>query len=948
MQESVVQVCLLPGLDSSGNKQEEDYREAETSMSPKKTNMPSHTSADLAFDSHPQVQRGGNVPTDDMLAGHHSVSECEVARLEKDRKDWRELATFLRTNEPPRTNFMSDFPEGKNKKGSLKIFRRPAKKSLAGSPKSMQLPDSAVAAKTKDGHWYIAISIPLSAISTFADDVHSAAEERHRITEEHHSAPPPICRPISAGSRQQEQQRRIERQESAEDIHPAFRINPTRPLTASASADALGGETANTLRSYYRRERFITEADEAESRQVAAGPRSLDSILASSNTASNTSSRPVLQLNIDRSGGKSLKRETFGPVTPPDILPSRQSSQRTGTDQRHSGGTAYSERTLETVNHSRGPSASSAAGAGMPSIPEPPPRSSSRQPLNRPPKGNLEGKGRDGAGSRPGSPIKMVTREGSGASLGSRHAVSNSWGSDKESSAIMVDSLSRSPSSVRNAPRTAPPTRALPDLPELSDDASAPAGRGHGHSRSMGASIRHTLALPHIGSRRVVSESQERKEKVKALRMRDISAHAAKTKKRRSTHPSSSAPHAVGMFCSPACSHAHAHSASTQSRPAGPVRHASNSSTKRQSGLPSKVSSPDFVAAVAGKGISLSPIMTVASTTPTSLLPGAYPVTYSCATPTSTTHSLPDDFLDSLLPAYNYSHSRDSSRKHDSGSGHSGLSGVDVQRFGDGRRGSVATLHSTMTPPRSLTPSFASSDEEGPLSPRTPPSRHTSHRNSRGSTRGRHLYRRIPDGSATDMGEKEDVKEIKERVKRLERDNERILKTLGSLMGISAGVRELCDLLATDRVFGNGGEVGTREVLGLGRRESLKLAADGMVGEEAEVEIKPLDLGKIESRRNSQTSSDQGIDAKGEDDDFVTANYTSDEEGAFPFEEKRHHGDGLAPLEREEMQEREMEGYEQLSSVEPLMSELRLSARISQESRVSGSDEDSFGIGQGS
>lgn len=44
--------------------------------------------------------------------------------------------------------------------------------------------------------------------------------------------------------------------------------------------------------------------------------------------------------------------------------------------------------------------------------------------------------------------------------------------------------------------------------------------------------------------------------------------------------------------------------------------------------------------------------------------------------------------------------------------------------------------------------------------------------------------------------QEDDVDELKARIRKLERDNERILKTLGAMMGMQKGVRELCDLLS--------------------------------------------------------------------------------------------------------------------------------------------------------
>lgn len=81
--------------------------------------------------------------------------------IDRDRQSLRELAEFLRTKEPPKNNWMSrpDPYDEPHSKYPFKLFgRRGSKKSKP--PRPMKLPDSAVAAKTIEGHWHIAISIP--------------------------------------------------------------------------------------------------------------------------------------------------------------------------------------------------------------------------------------------------------------------------------------------------------------------------------------------------------------------------------------------------------------------------------------------------------------------------------------------------------------------------------------------------------------------------------------------------------------------------------------------------------------------------------------------------------------------------------------------------------------------------------------------------------------------
>ncbi|KAI1755722.1 hypothetical protein F4782DRAFT_550826 [Xylaria castorea] len=80
----------------------------------------------------------------------------------------KDLIQFFRKTPPPRTNFMSipddisgSSEEDKWDKFKTKVFRRPSKKGRRKRPPVIMLPDSAVAARTTDGHRYIAISIPM-------------------------------------------------------------------------------------------------------------------------------------------------------------------------------------------------------------------------------------------------------------------------------------------------------------------------------------------------------------------------------------------------------------------------------------------------------------------------------------------------------------------------------------------------------------------------------------------------------------------------------------------------------------------------------------------------------------------------------------------------------------------------------------------------------------------
>ncbi|PBP19230.1 hypothetical protein BUE80_DR009849 [Diplocarpon rosae] len=83
--------------------------------------------------------------------------------LESNRESVRALSEFLMTREPPPNHFMSIPSDDEKsavslKRGAIKLFGKQRKKAKA--PRFMQLPDSAVAARTRSGARHIAISIP--------------------------------------------------------------------------------------------------------------------------------------------------------------------------------------------------------------------------------------------------------------------------------------------------------------------------------------------------------------------------------------------------------------------------------------------------------------------------------------------------------------------------------------------------------------------------------------------------------------------------------------------------------------------------------------------------------------------------------------------------------------------------------------------------------------------
>lgn len=94
----------------------------------------------------------------------HKLAPASAHELEANRESMLALAEFLRTRPPPPGNLMSqsDSEGDAVQSNSLlgKVVRRKKSRARKQVPRLMQLPDTAVAATTKDGHRHIAISIP--------------------------------------------------------------------------------------------------------------------------------------------------------------------------------------------------------------------------------------------------------------------------------------------------------------------------------------------------------------------------------------------------------------------------------------------------------------------------------------------------------------------------------------------------------------------------------------------------------------------------------------------------------------------------------------------------------------------------------------------------------------------------------------------------------------------
>ncbi|EJP68357.1 uncharacterized protein BBA_02359 [Beauveria bassiana ARSEF 2860] len=104
---------------------------------------------------------------------HDTFGFADNMRRRRSRDDVAALIEFLRSNEPPASNFMAQ-PYSNKEEGErgrwvkLNVMGKRRSKSMSRTLPPIRLPDSAVAGVTTGGHRHIAISIPLEA-SHFGD-----------------------------------------------------------------------------------------------------------------------------------------------------------------------------------------------------------------------------------------------------------------------------------------------------------------------------------------------------------------------------------------------------------------------------------------------------------------------------------------------------------------------------------------------------------------------------------------------------------------------------------------------------------------------------------------------------------------------------------------------------------------------------------------------------------
>jgi hypothetical protein len=263
-----------------------------------------------------------------LSRGSFAQSSQDLANLEHNRESMKPLSDFLMTKDPPPNNWVSIPSDDERslrslKKSAFKLFgSRKNKKHKA--PRFLQLPDSAVAAKTRSGARHIAISIPIEHDHIEPPKppppLYIQPPQRTLSLDQPDRSAVTILKPVA------------EVRESGSSYlssgpksrNSAIELGRTRPESVITSpTEVWGPDASKTLQNYYTRVDEQQKSSGEEPRSARFDPaRSQKSYIAAS--------------------------------------PVRQDSQR--SDPRHSGGTAYSTVSLGTFQeHSRGASSVSTA-----------------------------------------------------------------------------------------------------------------------------------------------------------------------------------------------------------------------------------------------------------------------------------------------------------------------------------------------------------------------------------------------------------------------------------------------------------------------------------------------------------------------------------------------------------------------------------------------------------
>ena len=199
----------------------------------------------------------------------------DLLKLETERESVINLAKFLRTTEPPPSNYMS-MPDAshrqiQDKKLPFKILRRQASKKSSGTVvRTLRLPDSAVAAKTSQGHWHIAISIPVEYDHQETLSPNQNQNTKHAKSQSEtavRSGPITVPKPVIGNVRPAAMERVHMKSQSHDDLRRTF-ASP-RPLSVPLLLEAEAGCTSHALydEETNQDEPHTVDADQVQSSQ---------------------------------------------------------------------------------------------------------------------------------------------------------------------------------------------------------------------------------------------------------------------------------------------------------------------------------------------------------------------------------------------------------------------------------------------------------------------------------------------------------------------------------------------------------------------------------------------------------------------------------------------------------------------------------------------------------
>jgi hypothetical protein len=651
-----------------------------------------------------------------------SRSSKEQVKPEPDRDSLTGLAKFLRTESPPPGNFMSlpenSRPSAQDGKSPFNVFRRQSrKKASAPALRTMMLPDSAVAAKTTKGHWHIAISIPLEHDRTNTEAAVQSQQSKDSETK-------------SSSTSQQGP------------------ITVFKPVLQNVRPKSLDGVNSAV------RERGLD-------RHSMPG-------LTSAPLASGQEATKAVQPDSQESIEDEVSHSEFNKdqcIHKPDSAYAGSRHQSMRSDTRQSVWTAFSRGSLESkTSHSRGQSSvSTAPSLNYPPFPQ-------GLELSRKPSLPLELPDINENFAKPSSEPLNQSRKSKAESVGSDISSATEKVATTARGYGPSDTTGNQLTMVHKALRQPgpAPNKKLPDLPEGGKDGQSVQSRSSsGSARKVGEKVPNqwpflqrppsTDLVPAEGSEPVSDSTttvtrQSRRERVKALRSRDMAQLRATSKYLQVMASVAAQGSSSGQGTASALGGGRLKPPSRQAK----RRSLTHSTTTKES--PPQVPLPEVpsqesaltqellpLVPYQGAGLTLTPIMVVADLKPCS--------------------------SNLMLP-------RTAQRPREAKS----------TNFSNGKLAKKYTL------PGTITPSLASTDEEYVHTPRR---RARTNSASRSGSRSLNGYQRA---AALRRSKSTQDSTVDARLRKLEKSNVMMLKTINALVEMGEGFRELQKLWPDEKL----------------------------------------------------------------------------------------------------------------------------------------------------